>query len=107
MPEALDYFRRIMSSFQLHSESVILKQLRNFRDPDEGIEDWWKRSLELLPQFQKRSVAAIQIYTAWNLWKGRNRRVFDQKLMQPLQVFELIEEEVSLRRVACSTPVVS
>jgi len=73
-------------------------------NPEEEIEDWWKRSLELQPQVQKRSVAAIQMYTAWNLWKERNRRIFEQKTLQPLQVFQLIKEEVNLRRAACGTP---
>jgi hypothetical protein len=68
----------------------------------EEIEYWWKRSPELLPQVQKRSVAAIQMYIASNLWKKRNRRIFEQKTLQPLQVFQLIKEEVNLRRVACA-----
>ena len=76
-------------------------------DQDEGLEDWWTRSLEMLPLVQKWSVAAIQLYSAWNIWKERNRRVFDQKSLQPPQVFQLIREEVNLRRVACGTPVVS
>jgi len=73
---------------------------------DEGIEDWWNRSLVLLPVAQKRSVAAILMYTCWNLWKERNRRVFDQKCLQPHEVVQLIKEEVNLRRVACGTPMV-
>jgi len=76
-------------------------------DQDEGLEDWWTRSLEMLPLVQQRSVAAIQLYTTWNIWKERNRRIFDQKSLQPPQVFQLIREEVNLRRVACGTPVVS
>jgi hypothetical protein len=75
-------------------------------DLEEGIEDGWKRSLKFLPQVEKRSVVSIQMYTAWNLWKERNRRIFEQKLLQPLQVFQLIKEEVNLRRVACGAPVV-
>jgi hypothetical protein len=54
----------------------------------------------------RRSVAAMLTYTTWNLWKERNRRVFDSKSLQPHSVFSLIKEEVLLRRVACGHPVV-
>lgn len=46
------------------------------------------------------------MHTASNLWKERNIRIFEQKLLQPLQVFQLIKEEVNLRRVTCGNPVV-
>jgi hypothetical protein len=40
-----------------------------------------EESLALLPAAQKRSVAAILMYTSWNLWKERNRRVFLSKML--------------------------
>ncbi|KAG2622246.1 hypothetical protein PVAP13_3NG327951 [Panicum virgatum] len=76
------------------------------QEQDEGIEEWWKSSLAHLSQAQKRSVAAILTYIAWNIWKERNRRVFEQKCLQPHQVVLLIKEEINLRRVARGTPVV-
>ena len=53
---------------------------------DEGVEAWWNRSMEHLNQAQKHSVAAILSYTTWNIWKERNRRVFQHKSLQPHQV---------------------
>jgi len=73
-------------------------------DQDEGVEAWWNRSMEHLNQAQKRSVAAILSYTTWNIWKERNRRVFQHKSLQPHQVVLLIKEEINLRRVACGAP---
>jgi len=66
-----------------------------------GVEEWWRRCLFPSPQSQKRSVAALLMYTTWNLWKERNRRVFDSKSLQPHNVFSIIKEEVLLRRVTC------
>ena len=76
------------------------------QEQDEGIEEWWKSSLAHLSQAQKRSVAAILTYTTWNIWKEKNRRVFEQKCLQPHQVVLLIKKEINLRRVVCGTPVV-
>jgi hypothetical protein len=41
------------------------------------------------------------IYTAWNLWKERNRSVFDRALLPPLTILSLIKEEVKPRALAC------
>jgi hypothetical protein len=35
------------------------------------------------------------IYTAWNLWKERCRRVFDNKALMETQLQELIKEDVA------------
>ncbi|KAG2612458.1 hypothetical protein PVAP13_4KG290805 [Panicum virgatum] len=50
---------------------------------DLSLEDWWNTSLAGLSKENRRSKAATLIYTAWNIWKARNRQVFDHLLMTP------------------------
>ena len=45
------------------------------------------------------------MYTVWNLWKERNRRIFEGKEADPVTVFQFIREEMGLRAQACGTPV--
>jgi hypothetical protein len=40
------------------------------------------------------------MYMAWNIWKKRNRRVFEGKTMTAPLVFNCILEELGLRQAA-------
>jgi hypothetical protein len=41
------------------------------------------------------------IYTAWNLWKEWNRRVFEGASQSPEGILAMIKEEVQVRRAGC------
>ncbi|PUZ50154.1 hypothetical protein GQ55_6G037000 [Panicum hallii var. hallii] len=65
--------------------------------------------MALKPHFVKkqRSVVAILMITVWNVWNERNRRVFDNRSLQPVQVFHLIKAELLQRVAACGRPELS
>nr|TKV99375.1 hypothetical protein SEVIR_8G038900v2 [Setaria viridis] len=69
-----------------------------------NIQEWWSITLAPLNAKQRRSVATILMYATWNIWKERNRRIFDNKTLWPDQVFRLIQNDILIRRRACGTP---
>nr|TKW05842.1 hypothetical protein SEVIR_7G202600v2 [Setaria viridis] len=73
--------------------------------PNASIQDWWSSSLTAIAKEKRRKEAGILIYTAWNLWKERNRRVFEGNRSNPWQVFYLIKEEIRKRHMACGARV--
>nr|TKW29634.1 hypothetical protein SEVIR_3G408950v2 [Setaria viridis] len=73
---------------------------------DSNLQEWWANSITMVPKAKKRTVAAMLIYTTWNLWKERNRRIFEGVRCSLLQVFSLIKEEVALRQRACGAPMI-
>ena len=64
------------------------------------LELWWTSSLQPIPKDQRRHVAALLMYTTWNIWKERNKRVFEGKTMTTPLVFNCILEEIGLRQAA-------
>ena len=70
-------------------------------DREAKMEHWWNGSLTGIPKSIKREKASILIYTAWNIWKERNRRVFEGCSAPPQRVLALIKEEMKIRSIAC------
>jgi hypothetical protein len=50
-----------------------------------SIREWWEKTESLFPQDRKREFNGLVIYTIWNLWKERNRRIFEYCSLSPLQ----------------------
>lgn len=61
-----------------------------------SVEEWWRLSLLGRPKDERRHLA-----TMWNLWKERNRRVFDRVLASPPRILALIKDEMKIRDLAC------
>jgi hypothetical protein len=66
-----------------------------------SLQDWWNLTLKEAPKDCKQRLASILIYSAWNLWKEMNRRVFDHVSALPGRVLALIKEELTMRSMAC------
>jgi len=65
------------------------------------VEDWWNYSLQAASAETRGKVAAILIYTVWNIWNERNRRIFQGISQSPTRVLGLLKEEMEVRRQAC------
>jgi len=68
---------------------------------------WWQKELAHLPKKTRRTKAAFMMYSAWNIWKERNRRVFENKQGSPTDVLHEIKMEVQTRKMACGGPEIS
>ncbi|KAG2560618.1 hypothetical protein PVAP13_8KG080484 [Panicum virgatum] len=71
--------------------------------PTEGlpIAAWWEQELAGLPKKLRRTKASLMMYTAWNLWKERNRHSFEHTSSDTVRVLQDIKVEVSVQKLAC------
>lgn len=78
------------------------------KKPAQGLEvmEWWEE-LAHLSKKTRRLKAALMIYAAWNIWKARNKMVFEHKLMTSGEVSQEIKAEMQCRALACGKPELS
>ena len=51
-----------------------------------------------VPRSERRRLNGVVIYTFWNIWKERNRRIFDNKIETVPQVAARIKEDIEQRK---------
>ena len=66
------------------------------------IAKWWEEAASKVPKQDRRRFSGVLIYIVWNLWKERNRRIFENKYRTVQQVASLIKEDIVQRRRAVS-----
>ena len=86
--EQSDFLAEPWQALQTHSDSLV---------------DWWESTLLLIPKEKRRDFNGMVIYTMWNLWKERNRRIFDNKSSTAIQVAERTKEDIEQYRRAFAT----
>lgn len=69
--------------------------------PGITMEGWWNPSVQGKESKLRQRLASLLIYTAWNIWREWNRRIFEGRSAMPLRVVALIKDEVHLRNQAC------
>jgi hypothetical protein len=66
---------------------------------------WWNSGLDSASSATKNRHATVRIYTTWNIWKERNRRVFDSIASTPHRVLQLVKDEMATGFTACEMEV--
>ena len=68
-------------------------------DPTD-IRSWWEDVAAKVPRSERRRLNRVVIYSFWNIWKERNRRIFDNKIETVPQVAARIKEDIEQRKRA-------
>jgi hypothetical protein len=64
------------------------------------ISAWWRRLLHSFDKKQKAKFDRLMLYFWWNIWKERNRRIFQSNSLEVAEVAQLITNDTKLYREA-------
>jgi len=56
----------------------------------------WEQVAAKIPKQRRRHFNGVVIYTFWNIWKERNRRIFHNSSMDARQVASRAKEDIEL-----------
>ena len=60
-----------------------------------SLHTYWRKCRAKIDQDQRRRFDGTIIYFWWNIWKERNRRIFQQQNLQPIQVASLCKDDIT------------
>lgn len=64
------------------------------------IKAWWEDTARKVPISERRRLNGMVIYTFWNIWKERNRRIFNNTSETVVQVAARIKDDIEQRKRA-------
>ena len=68
--------------------------------PPMGVSDWWDRLICPLSKDERRRRSGHFLYTIWNIWKERNRRIFIGTRLTHLEVAAIALDDIRMRACA-------
>jgi hypothetical protein len=83
----------------LNWEGLTMPQQANPSNFD-SISEWWESAASHISRDRSREFNGSVIYTMWNIWKERNRRIFEHNSLSVRQMAGKIKESLSLFRSA-------
>jgi len=66
--------------------------------------EWWELTLTSVQKERRREFNGMAIHIMWNLWKERNRRIFNNNSSTALQVAGRAKDDLVQYRRAFTTP---
>ena len=67
---------------------------------NDSLNEWWDATIAGIPKDRRREASGAIMYSIWGVWKERNRRVFQNKVLQTDAVAALVHEEMAQRAYA-------
>jgi hypothetical protein len=64
------------------------------------LSSWWEEIVPKITREERRRFNGLVIYICWNLWKERNRRIFNNAHESALQVASKVKEDIAQRERA-------
>ena len=64
------------------------------------IRAWWEEAARKVSKSERRRLNEVVIYTFWNIWKERKRRIFNNVIETVPQVAVRIKEDIEQRKRA-------
>lgn len=64
------------------------------------LSSWWKEAAAKVTKEERRRFNGLVIYASWNLWKERNRRIFNNAQELVLQFATRVKEDIEQQRRA-------
>jgi hypothetical protein len=64
------------------------------------IKAWWEEIARKVPTTERRWLNGMVIYIFWNIWKERNKRIFNNTSETGLQVAARIKDDIEQRKRA-------
>ena len=58
----------------------------NNEDVGKSLLTWWNEKMEKFTGNMRKKAATLIVYTVWNIWKERNRIIFQHTSLQPNQI---------------------
>jgi hypothetical protein len=59
---------------------------------------WWEKAETKITKGERKRFNGLVIFTLWNLWKKRNRRIFNNAHESAMQVAPRVKEEIEQRK---------
>lgn len=94
-------FTRAVWNLILHWEHFDASIILSAEDPTHLI-SWWEEVQSKITKDDRKRFNGLVIYTVWNIWKERNRRIFTNTHETAMQVASRTKEDILQKKMAHS-----